>query len=366
MKIIKLKEQNKEPEYNFDLIAAAREQRGIGQKELAEMIGIDQGNISRIERGLQVPMKETMEKIAKALDYTIDFFKHPYKVISFESSYYRRRLKMPKKELLKAEGNINISKVSLDALLQLVELPEPNYIKCDIEKEGKPEDCARKLKTHWQMPDGYVSNLTSILEKNGIVVINMDFEGVEIDGHAIVTENNVPIIFVNRDIPSDRYRLTLAHELGHLVLHVGKEISEERNVEEEAFLFAGELLMPEREIKYDLTEVSIEKLMDLKKYWKVSMGALLKRSHVLGVVTDNQYKYLWQQMSKMGYRKREPEELDFAKEQPGIVKQLVDAHLDELEYSEEELADFLGLKFHEFSKKFLSERLRVSKGRSKK
>jgi Zn-dependent peptidase ImmA (M78 family)/DNA-binding XRE family transcriptional regulator len=365
MKIIKLKEDRK-PEYNHKLITVAREQRGLGQKELAEKVGMDQGSISRFENGTQILVKETMEKIAKALDYSINFFKHQSDVIDFANSYYRRRLKMPKKDLLKAEAGINVSKINLDALLQLVELPDPNYKQFDIEKEASPSGCAIALRKYWQLPDGYVRDLTQVLEKNGIVVINMDFGGIEIDGHAVVTENNVPIIFINLDIPSDRYRLTLAHELGHLVLHVGKEISEDRDVEEEAFLFAGEFMMPEREIKSDLMDLTIERLKEYKKYWKISMGALIKRAQVLGMLSDNEYKYLWQQMSKLGFRKREPEELDFAKEQPSIIKQLIDAHLDELQYGEEELAEFLGLKFSEFNRKYLSERLRISKGKNRK
>lgn len=364
MKIVKLK--NDQPEFNHRLIEVAREQRGLGQKELAEKIGIDQGNISRIERGMQVPMKETMEKIAKALDYKLDFFRQQSEVIDFSTSFYRRRLKIGKKELAKAEAGINVSKINLDALLKMVELPEPNYPTFDLSKEGTPEEAAIRLRKYWQFPHGYVSNLTQILEKNGIVVINMDFEGVNIDGHAIVTENNVPIIFINRDIPSDRYRLTLAHELGHLVLHVGKEIAEERDVEKEAFLFAGELMMPEREIKPDLADVSIESLKELKKYWKISMGALIKRAQDLKVITDNQYKYLWQQMVKLGYKKREPVELDFEKEQPSIIKQLIDAHLDDLEFKEKELADFLGLKHEEFALKYLADRIRLKKSRGGK
>ncbi|HXA01897.1 MAG TPA: ImmA/IrrE family metallo-endopeptidase [Cytophagaceae bacterium] len=364
MKIIKLKQDL--PEFNHKLIAVAREQRGLGQKELAEKVEIDQGNISRIESGKQIPMKDTMEKIAKALNYNLEFFKQKSQVIDFESSFYRRRLKIPKKDLLKAEANINISKVNLDALLRMVELPEPDYLKFDLSEGGTVPDCAIKLREYWKLPQGYVANLTQILEKNGIVVISIDFEGVNIDGHAIVTEDNIPVIFINRNIPADRYRLTLAHELGHLALHVGKEISEERDVEKEAFLFAGEFMMPEKEIKPDLSDVSLESLKELKKYWKISMGALIKRASDLKVISDNQYKYLWQQMVKLGYKKREPEELDFDKEEPSIIRQLVDAHIDELEFKEKELAEFLGMKHEEFSLKYLADRAKLKKSRGGK
>lgn len=48
-----------------------------------------------------------------------------------------------------------------------------------------------------------------------------------------------------KNIPADRLRATLAHELGHLVLHMNdNSISKERNIEDEAWLFAGEFLLP--------------------------------------------------------------------------------------------------------------------------
>jgi Zn-dependent peptidase ImmA (M78 family)/DNA-binding XRE family transcriptional regulator len=365
MKIVKLK-RTSHPEFNHKLIAIAREQRGIGQSELAIKVGIDQGNISRIERGIQNPTPETMEKIAEVLNYSISFFRQESRVLEFENSYYRRKLKIPKKDLLKAEASINVSKVNLDALLQLVELPLSNYLQFDLSKDSiTPAQCAMKLRKHWQISNGYVPNLTQLLEKNGIVVINIDFGNIEIDGHAVVTENNIPIIFINKNISADRYRLTLAHELGHLVLHLGKDIPKERDVEEEAFLFAGEFMMPEREIKSELMEVTIERLMQHKQYWKISMGALLKRARVLEMISENQYKYLWQQMTHLGYKRVEPAKLDFPKEQPSILRQLIDAHLDELDYKESDLAEFLGLRFSEFEDQFLSDRLRIRRNNKK-
>ncbi len=48
-------------------VAAARAVRGISQKQLAQMTGIDQSDISRIERGTANPSISTLERIANAL-----------------------------------------------------------------------------------------------------------------------------------------------------------------------------------------------------------------------------------------------------------------------------------------------------------
>lgn len=48
-------------------VMAARAEKGITQKELGELAGIDQSDISKIERGIANPSMSTLDRIAKAL-----------------------------------------------------------------------------------------------------------------------------------------------------------------------------------------------------------------------------------------------------------------------------------------------------------
>ncbi|MCR5694204.1 MAG: helix-turn-helix domain-containing protein [Clostridia bacterium] len=48
-------------------VAAARARAGISQQRLAELTGIDQSDISKIERGVSNPSVATLERIATAL-----------------------------------------------------------------------------------------------------------------------------------------------------------------------------------------------------------------------------------------------------------------------------------------------------------
>jgi ribosome-binding protein aMBF1 (putative translation factor) len=45
-----------------------REKHGLTQAQLAERCGMDQGDISRIERGSTSPTSRTLQRIAEALD----------------------------------------------------------------------------------------------------------------------------------------------------------------------------------------------------------------------------------------------------------------------------------------------------------
>ncbi len=51
-----------------EAIAAARARKGLSQKELAVLTGIDQSDLSKIERGIANPSVNTLDRIAKALD----------------------------------------------------------------------------------------------------------------------------------------------------------------------------------------------------------------------------------------------------------------------------------------------------------
>lgn len=48
-------------------VASARAAAGISQKQLAQLTGIDQSDLSKIERGVANPSVATLERIAKAL-----------------------------------------------------------------------------------------------------------------------------------------------------------------------------------------------------------------------------------------------------------------------------------------------------------
>jgi len=52
-------------------------------------------------------------------------------------------------------------------------------------------------------------------------------------------------------------------------------------------------------------------------------------------------------MSKLGYRVREPEELRLAPEEPTVLPEVVNLHLNQLGYSVEELAVALSLHAEE-------------------
>ena len=69
------------------------------------------------------------------------------------------------------------------------------------------------------MPAGPVNNLTHALEAAGIVMVHSDMAGSAVDGVTFSAPRLRPLLVLKINQPADRMRFTMAHELGHLVLH---------------------------------------------------------------------------------------------------------------------------------------------------
>lgn len=72
------------------MIKLARESRGLTQKELSKLVGIEQGSLSKIELGIMNVNNKTIELISKKLDYPISFFEQNENIYNLELLYYRR------------------------------------------------------------------------------------------------------------------------------------------------------------------------------------------------------------------------------------------------------------------------------------
>jgi len=335
--------------YIGEKIILARESRGFSQEELASALGIAQGTLSKMEQGFHIVSDEVVSALIKILHYPVSFFTTEEKLTFPTVSHYRRLKEVSKRSLLEYEAKMNIVRIQLEKFLKNIELPEINLLSWNTELYGSPKLAAKNLREKWKMPLGAVKDITSWIEGNGIPIMLLDFRDDRVDGLSMLSRNGVPIIFANKNIPADRLRATLAHELGHLVLHMDdKNISKERDIEDEAWLFAGEFLLPIDGLRKTIDQrITLETLAKLKRLWHTSMGFTIMKLKEENLINYNQNRYLWQQMSARGYRKKEPVELDFEKDMPKLFPMIYENHKSHLNYSKSELESFLDMHFDE-------------------
>jgi Zn-dependent peptidase ImmA (M78 family) len=237
-------------------------------------------------------------------------------------------------------GEINIRIMHMRRMLQAVEYTaQANIPRLDPEDyRGDIERIASLVRAHWLLPPGPIENLTAAIERAGAVVAHSALSGSSVSGVTISVPGLPPIIVLNQEQPADRLRFTLAHELGHLVMHRFPS----PDMETEANEFASALLMPKSDVIVALRgKLDLRRLAALKPEWRVSMQALLYRAQSLGVIGKQQAGWLWRQFNMNRIKLREPPELDFPPEQPGVIARMVRLHLDTFGYLASEFAKLL-------------------------
>lgn len=337
---------------NPKMIALARESRGLSQLELAEKLSLSASHMSRIEQDFIEVGEHHLKSISTVLNYPEGFFYETGENLPPALALRKRNI-VAQKVLLPVEAQVNIYRLNLEKLLTAISHSDINLPILDIEKLGSPAEAARKLRKLWKIEKGAINNLTQVLEENGLFLVNFDFNTERVDGMSILASSKFPIVFSNKRSLGDRQRFTLAYELGHLVMHLQTNPTFTRDISHEANEFAAEFLMPEKDIKGDFKDgVTLNILADLKRKWKLSMQALLYRANDIGVITDNQKRYLINQFNSMNIRRREPAELDIPRENPMKLRDMITNYKNKQKLNVKQLALFFNLNEDEFLSKY--------------
>jgi Zn-dependent peptidase ImmA (M78 family)/transcriptional regulator with XRE-family HTH domain len=336
---------------NPELISLARESRGITQGELARAIGVSQGTISKYESGINSPPNDDLGKIAKELNYPESFFFQAEDVRGVGSTclYHRKRQSMPVRELKIIQAKVNIVRMQMAKLIRGVEIKCENvFPRMDVEEyDGGPEEIAALVRKAWGLQPGPIPHMVNAIEDVGGIAFRWPFGNRKLDAISQCVPGLPPLFFVNSQAPNDRVRYSLAHELGHVVMHRVPTPDQER----EADRFAAEFLMPAKDIGPFLRPLSVQKAAAMKPHWKVSMAALIKRAYDLGKISDSYYRKLFTQLGKLNYRTTEPVELP--DEEPTILRDIIGVHLNDHHYSTMELASALSLHESEFLEQYM-------------
>lgn len=326
------------------MITLARESRGYQQQELAKHLGISQGSMSKIEQHAQLIGLDTFRKLARTLKYPETFFYQQGETIPTVLSY-RRHDQVAAPILTYIEAMINVRRMVIERLTSELQIPPTKLPVIAVTKKNSPEEIARSVRKFLGARQGPMPHLVHLLERLKVFIVKADFGTPAVLSRTILSNNRVPIVFVNERLLGDQLRFTLAYELGHLVMHAFAEVSSSREIGHESNLFAAELLMPRSEIKGDLKNklIDIPRLGELKKKWGVSMQSLLYRANDVGIISENRKNFLLGQFKKSGIKKREPVEFDIPVESSKYLSETIARYQQEKELSRNDLLKRLGL-----------------------
>lgn len=318
--------------FQGDRLKSARLLRGLTLAALQDVTGISKQSISLYENDDNEPGYERGFKLAQALCVPYEFFLQEDTCETKTSATYFRSLTSASK-MCRTSQSLKLEYVAkmYEALLAYIDFPQLNLPKVTY-KGGysiyNDEDCkamcleleqiAIKVREHWRLGMEPITDLQYVLESNGIIVTGFDTSEDSIDAFSqrtTVAKKDVCFIAVDQGTkPEGRIRFDMAHELAHILIHPWSEdidsISREefRTREYEANVFAGAFLLPRESFGKDVQAypTDVKYYLWLKKKWKSSMQSMMYRSNQLGYTTNNQFQYMMRQVSKNGWRKKEP------------------------------------------------------------
>lgn len=321
----------------------AREYRGLSQSDLASNInGLSQSNLSKFEKGLGYLSDSIQNDIIEFLNFPKGFFDLKINNI-VENANYRKRSGVTKGAVQTFELRCKLIGYIIDQMSEDIDWPEFTFTPLNVDEGYSPEYIAsytrKKLNLGQFDP---VKNIFTLIESKGVIIYEIDATE-KFDGVSFITDKGYPLIIINKSFSNDRKRFTLAHELGHLLMHNENNypIPSYRDKEKEANNFASEFLMPDNAIKNSLRGLKFNDLGEYKRYWLTSMASIIRRAFTLSCIKQNEYTYFNIQMSRFGYSKIEPIQVYI--DSPALFDKATKLFQVDLAYSNNELQDYLKL-----------------------
>ena len=249
--------------------------------------GIGSATLSNILNGKSSPNSTTLLKIAQTLG--VSFNDLLADSPELKTLRFRTNKKLSAREIAQRDQIIIGTTQWLKNYVELENMTgHYNTFLFDNIKTNDPIEAAHKVRELSNLsPDEPIQDIISLIEKSGIKVYLHPFNFQKTFGLSINKEDGGPAIVVNTDdsITLERRIFTIAHELGHLILHstsFNGKVEEENNKEEtEADTFASELLVPQQAFEDKLKEYKglpwYEAVLQIKKYFLVSYRTILYR-----------------------------------------------------------------------------------------
>ena len=289
----------------------------LTMSSLADQVGVSKQAISKYEHNKIEISSNVFQKLVQVLNFPLYFFTDVEKVpYQDDGTFYRSRFTATQSEKQPSNSYKKAAAYLRDYFENYIDFPT---LDTNIELDGSPENAANELRELWQLDDRPINDIVDLMERHGLIIVNVDFNSNKIDarsGYVEIGEKQYYIVLVNAENTNFfREQFTLAHELGHYAMHAKLYHPQEdllgqdyRNIENEANKFASAFLMPKDSFTADLTRdgfINLDTFIDLKSKWNVSIAAMFHRAHDLELIDDREYVKLQKQISYRGWRTKE-------------------------------------------------------------
>jgi Zn-dependent peptidase ImmA (M78 family)/lambda repressor-like predicted transcriptional regulator len=285
-------------------LAVARKRRGLSLTALSDATGISSRSLSGYESGRGRPTDATLHVLARTLDVSPSFLgADDIDEIPLDAVSFRALSKMTARQRDGALGAGRVAILINDWIEARFELPKPDVPSLT---GHDPESAAEEVRARWGLGERPIANMLHLIESHGVRVYSLTGENAQLDAYSLYWHRQ-PFIFLSTVKSGERGRFDAAHELGHLVMHGEHETPHGPEAEAEANRFAAAFLMPRASVMAaGLRYATVDRILRAKRTWDVAAMALTHRLSELGLLTEWGYRSACVQLSRMGYRRSEP------------------------------------------------------------
>lgn len=318
--------------YAGERLRAARVLVAASQTQLAAAVGVTQAQISHVESGRRAASADLLDRVADATNFPRAFFDAVPADLPPLTLRFRRRATARSGEVRRAEQLVAETYRIVWQLVRQGGTYTPPTLPVAVDDQIGHDDIEHFAQLTREAlgldATSPVRHLTRSLERDGIVVAPLAFGDVDDEPDAIghfgascwPGSPEPAVIGYFEGGTGDRQRFTLAHELGHLVLHTRRRFV--TDPEDEANRFAGALLIPrERAEEFISNDITLRDFAHLKAAWGVSIQALIMRCAQLGHIDQARKTSLFKQLTARGWRKDEP--VTVHHEHPTLLNKLI-------------------------------------------
>lgn len=248
--------------------------------------------IEKYEKAQMMPSSDVMIALSRVLGFKMDYFYRPFAVaIDPERFEFRKlsSLSAKKVESIKCLVVAEIEKyLEIESILGINNVCRLDYGNVMVETEDDVRAMALRLRKDLNVGMDGLASAIELLESNGVKIIE-----VEADKKFSGTCNkvgNIPVIVINKGMSAERKRMTIFHELGHLLLHFADGVDEEKL----CTTFAAEVLIPSERfveiIGSSRHDISLVELQMIQREYGISIDALMVKAVNLNVITQRRYQ----------------------------------------------------------------------------
>lgn len=349
--------------FNPSKLTKARIARGLTKKELAEKTGISRQMISNYELGKTQPGANNLLAIVSELDFPYNYFTSESKSFYEGATFFRSQSAATKRARDMQSVRLEFQKEIYDLLSRYVNFPQltlPDILMKNVHDitETDIENKAKELRDLWGLgKDLPISNLIETAEIHGVIVVEANMSDDKLDAVSEWIEDRPFVMLTDNGESAVRRRFNVAHELGHILLHgdiesihdyTSKELK--NIIEKQANYFASCLLLPENGFLKSLLSTNLDFYIELKKYWKVSIQAMILRTYQLELINDDQKLYLFKKIAYNKWKKHEPLDDDLVSEKPSLYRKVFELIVNNDILQKNELISYLSLPKDELEK----------------